>query len=914
MGDPLSVTGTVGSLVGLAIQLSQVSYQYVASVKGSSKAWSSYIQELSALTSVLLRLQAASEVQERGSVLTVLEPNVSKDAVNKCISDLQQLKAKLDGKLARRGVMGKLDALAWPFSEPDTQKNVDMLHRYHGLFSSALLADNFTVSFASYRELREQRQENELKQVLDWFRPRSGPQHAETIGEQRCPGTGSSFLGHGVYRNWRDKSENCLWAAGQPGVGKTVLSAAVLDDLKTSAPEGAVIVYHFFRANSSEDSLHELLRHFVFQGISQCSDIVLEAAEVRRRHTISNTDPLPKDLVHILAAISKASPVMYVVLDGLDECQYLSKLAQHLSALRLIGMKILITSRDLPDVRKYLEGYPQIDVRPERDDILRYVEWRLREDGEVEYDLLADGLKEDIASRLFEHVDGSFLLVRLLMDHIGGLTTVKKIRKFLEALPSDYEEAYQHTFDRIMKHKPGRRELALKVLNWVSNTKRPLTMRELQHAIAAEDNGAVVDYEDLESPKSILSSCVGLVRLSRTDQKVELIHSSAHTFIQKNQAKVDPDADMTICRACLAYLSNLDMASGPSTSLEDFIRRLRSLPFLEYAARFYGYHVRSVEQRCVPQLRQFLEDEKLREASWQVLHFAFSSHHVLAQDIFAGLPSHALILHVASYWGLSRLLTTILELSESLRAFALADIDAGDSHGWTPLHWAASMGQVDAAKLLLHHGAAVDSLDSAQWTPLFWAAIKGHHDIASLLLSHGANVHQVDSDGMTPLHWSVSAGQNATTHLLFGITEEVGVVKPLGQCNLKWLENREGLSISQAKRIAASYATSKSLVQMSAESLDSKNFSEFMQNAERKASQVNFYYRGGETEAPSVEPLFRTLWRVRKKGDWLLWLRRREKDSFATFRAKILERAIEGEHASCQDTGHRDSVSLDEEQ
>lgn len=94
MSDPISVAGTVAGLVSLALQLSQVSLQYVASVKNSSKAWSSYIRELSALTSALIRLQTASEAQECGSVLASL------------------------------GL------------------NVDMLHRYHGLFSSALLADN----------------------------------------------------------------------------------------------------------------------------------------------------------------------------------------------------------------------------------------------------------------------------------------------------------------------------------------------------------------------------------------------------------------------------------------------------------------------------------------------------------------------------------------------------------------------------------------------------------------------------------------------------------------------------------------------------------------------------------------------------------------------------------------------------
>jgi len=146
MADPLSISASVAGLVGLAISLTQVSYQYATSVKGSSKAWSSYMQELSALTSVLLRLQAARDVQDRESIPTVREPEVSKTETDRCIHELQQLKTKLDDKLAKRGIVGKLGALVWPFSEAETQKKVEMLHRYNSIFSSALLADNLYVS------------------------------------------------------------------------------------------------------------------------------------------------------------------------------------------------------------------------------------------------------------------------------------------------------------------------------------------------------------------------------------------------------------------------------------------------------------------------------------------------------------------------------------------------------------------------------------------------------------------------------------------------------------------------------------------------------------------------------------------------------------------------------------------------
>lgn len=181
----------------------------------------------------------------------------------------------------------------------------------------------------------------------------------------------------------------------------------ILDDIHASTPKDAIVSYHFFRADNDEDSLQDFLRHLVFQGLNQCRDMIPEAAEMHRIHAASSADPLPKDLVHLLTAIYKRFSVVYMVLDGLDECHYLPKLARQLSTLRAAGIKILLTSRSIPDVRKHLEGWHQMDVRPDRCDISLYVDWRLQEDAEVEYDGLEDKLKEDIVLRLFEHADGS---------------------------------------------------------------------------------------------------------------------------------------------------------------------------------------------------------------------------------------------------------------------------------------------------------------------------------------------------------------------------------------------------------------------------------------------------------------------------------------------------------------------------
>lgn len=143
MAEPISAAASIVGLVSLAIQLSQLSFQYISSLKGSSKAWSSYIQELSTLTSVLLKLQQVCDCAGAQDVSRLLPaPGLSSDSIRECHNELDSLKSTLSEKLQKRGLRGKLEKLSWPFSESDTQAKVLMLHRFSGLFESSLVADN----------------------------------------------------------------------------------------------------------------------------------------------------------------------------------------------------------------------------------------------------------------------------------------------------------------------------------------------------------------------------------------------------------------------------------------------------------------------------------------------------------------------------------------------------------------------------------------------------------------------------------------------------------------------------------------------------------------------------------------------------------------------------------------------------
>jgi hypothetical protein len=65
-------------------------------------------------------------------------------------------------------------------------------------------------------------------------------------------------------------------------------------------------------------------------------------------------------------------------------------------------------------------------------------------------------------------------------------------------------------------------------------------------------------------------------------------------------------------------------------------------------------------------------------------------------------------------------------------------------HGMTPLHYAAQWGYgpkgyKDVVELLLAHGATVNARDSYGKTPWHYAAYAGHSEVAELLHQHGGD-------------------------------------------------------------------------------------------------------------------------------------------------------------------------------
>jgi ankyrin repeat protein len=87
-----------------------------------------------------------------------------------------------------------------------------------------------------------------------------------------------------------------------------------------------------------------------------------------------------------------------------------------------------------------------------------------------------------------------------------------------------------------------------------------------------------------------------------------------------------------------------------------------------------------------------------------------------------------------------------------------ADINARSKSGFTPLMFAAQLGDMDFVRMLIAAGANVKDVSPEHGSALLVAAASGHEALAIFLLDQGADPNATDSDGMTPLHYALLKG------------------------------------------------------------------------------------------------------------------------------------------------------------
>lgn len=123
------------------------------------------------------------------------------------------------------------------------------------------------------------------------------------------------------------------------------------------------------------------------------------------------------------------------------------------------------------------------------------------------------------------------------------------------------------------------------------------------------------------------------------------------------------------------------------------------------------------------------------------------------------------------------------------------NINARNCYGWTSLHYAALVGNVEVAKLLfINKKANVNERDSYGRTPLYYAVMSNNKKAIEFLIEKEANVNEIIV-GRPLLHYAIYTGDIKVVELLINAKVDVNKINDDGDIPLHFAISRGNVKV-----------------------------------------------------------------------------------------------------------------------
>ncbi|OQE39856.1 hypothetical protein PENCOP_c006G07555 [Penicillium coprophilum] len=613
----------------------------------------------------------------------------------------------------------------------------------------------------------------QYQDILEWLTPLNPDKLQNTLLEKRASGSGSWFLESKEFTEWISQPKQTLVCPGIPGAGKSVLSAIVVEELKSKCQEDKEIqicaIFCSYQTTPREsvlDILLSLLRQLAVKGGSLHPSI----RKMHEHHQKWRTRPSMQEIKEEIGNIAQQHKMVFLVIDAIDE--YCSSSAEELQDLlktlfelqKKAPINILATSRPHSQILAKFDalsnGYVTKEIRAKNADIEIYLKERMANAAQG-YALSQPDVQGDVLREVTNNIDGMFLLARLHMNHLMATVLVGALRNDLKKLPqggNKLEEAYKTTISRIKANRGlgDQYELAVRILSWLAYSRRALYAKELQHALSTDPERSELSQDHLMSIDLVDSLCAGLVEYDRNTGIVRLIHYTAKEYLIGHE--ILQNAEMEIAKASITYLSFSCFASGRSTRPEQYTFRQEKYALHHYSASHWASHAlaalgSSNSAKTLDFFSGFLDKEYNVYAAGQAMmsHSVHGDEKPTFSNWLDFIPRRLTKAHLVAYGGLTPILSRYIISGD--------DLNARDSDGMTPLAYATQNGHLEAVKLLLQsRDTFPDVMNNHGGTPLLIAAFQGHTEIAQLLMQYGANPHTKYDDGCSTLCGAAQSG------------------------------------------------------------------------------------------------------------------------------------------------------------
>ncbi|KAF1973486.1 ankyrin [Bimuria novae-zelandiae CBS 107.79] len=757
--DPLSVTASIIAILQLTVKVSE-------GLKDLTDASTDRIQfetDIRYLSNLLVALLSRiDESSDDPWHVRARELGAKGGLIYQYRVALVLLRDKIS---AGHGIKKIGKALLWKYIKDDAERILLGMERLKSFVQMALGMDHFELSRAIESRVSSLQEDNNIigegvgaiqhdidrqrhHLIMNWLSSADFPaQQADFLALVQAD-TGLWFLNSPEFNEWLQGPSKTLFCHGIPGAGKTMIAAIAVDYLHNNmeSPDVGVAYLYCSYKRQADQNAPDLLAAILKQLVQDRPSIAQPLSSLYNSHKVRGTRL------------------------SLNECtDQDGTRSQLLKFCRDFGeqtdLRLMVTSRDIPDIADEFKRIPQLEVRASNADVRQYVGGKVKQLAKC---VQRDGdLQELVQNKIVEAVDGMFLLAYLHLKSLVGKRTKANIISTLDNLskgPEALNDAYSEAIVRIDSQPEDDRISAKNVLAWILYAQRPLTTTELCHALATRTTDKELDLDNIPDIKDLVSVCAGLVTIDEESQIVRLVHYTTQNYLVSIQEKWIHDIQYHIASTCLTYLCFNTFTTGSCTSDVEFESRLEQHEFLDYCAQYWGQHVAAVQERICGPAMVLLQNTELIASATQAHTIALkkSKWDRYSQDI----PKNVTGLHLAVSFGLSYLCEQLLP-SDQGEKLTLAD--ARDSDGLTPLMWAARNGHEDAVMLLLRIAEVnPNARDNEGRTPLIWAALNGHENtVKQLLLSTNRVYPNVGDDGgWTPLVWAARNGHKDTVEQL----------------------------------------------------------------------------------------------------------------------------------------------------
>ncbi|KAF8247250.1 hypothetical protein K440DRAFT_644039 [Wilcoxina mikolae CBS 423.85] len=286
---------------------------------------------------------------------------------------------------------------------------------------------------------------------------------------------------------------------------------------------------------------------------------------------------------------------------GLDECDkeaednartnFLQRMTNMVRDPSKPVKKLLVTTRPIPNILDQLEGFPHFDLTAHSEDLKIFVDERVS----TLPNRFSSHLRSKAAQLLLERAGRTFLWASIVVKELGHLQlpSVAELERTIIESSTDVNVLYSDIFNQILNGGDAMKKLVM----WVIYGRRPLTLKELEAALAtqfdSDSEEATRDYRVELTPETLVT-IVGIFLESTDSGVVHFIHQSARGFvIENNLFTYQGEADYlseALIRIIQPHSSKLDIwaeqAGVSAESIRQHLLKVTTAVNIEWLASY----------------------------------------------------------------------------------------------------------------------------------------------------------------------------------------------------------------------------------------------------------------------------------------------------------------------------------------